>query len=398
MRTILVISSPVEVRAPGAAEKDIAATVAELSALGYRVLFCTVTPPRTREIFIEKAPLAGSIKTYDYQAPRMPLWAWIGRAIRKPALLDRASIPFWHFARSVHFQNLLHDEHVDVVFSFCSFTWPVLEKAREAGVRTVMRSHNYESSFFVESLESWERFYPSNWVRTFGKFHSEKSALLASDAVGTLPIEEIGRYRSWNPTGTHILTLVFAGRHIRPPFVHKKERPYEVFYLGANYKVPFHRRGAERLILDIAPRVAALAPETFRFHVCGARLSEALRNQCDGKWVIYEDYVPDLEGFLARMDIGAFPVWTGRTMKGKVFEALCRAFPIVIPVNGLGGYDLKNGREVLVADDIETFARCIVSLSDENLRRKLSEGAARIAQQEFGMDSIRATLKVLVED
>jgi len=64
--------------------------------------------------------------------------------------------------------------------------------------------------------------------------------------------------------------------------------------------------------------------------------------------LIYEGYVDDFEEFMARMDIGAFPVFTGSTIKGKIVESLCRAFPSVLTKNCLGMYDLKDGREVII--------------------------------------------------
>jgi len=79
----------------------------------------------------------------------------------------------------------------------------------------------------------------------------------------------------------------------------------------------FHLRGAKLLIEEIIPKVLEREPGTFRFHICGGKLPQYLQDKCDGKNLIYEGYVDDFEEFMARMDIGAFPVFTGSTIKGR---------------------------------------------------------------------------------
>jgi glycosyltransferase involved in cell wall biosynthesis len=238
---------------------------------------------------------------------------------------------------------------------------------------------------------------PANWIRYWAKLIGERNAVVFSSAVATLPFEEVWKYRRLKADNVFIFTLTFTHEGLREGWIHKGKQPLDVFYLGASYLVSFHLRGARALIEDIAPVVLEKAPGAFRFHICGSKLPKELREQCDGTHIIYEGYVDNFDEFLEKMDIGAFPVWTGKVMKGKVFESLCRAFPIVIPKNCLGGYELRSGNEMLLAETPNEFIESIISLQDEALRKKLSYSAARFAEENFSHKALTNILATILE-
>ncbi len=210
-------------------------------------------------------------------------------------------------------------------------------------------------------------------------------------AVASIPFGDLWRYRKWTGGNIFPLTLTYLPESIRPARVHVEKKPIDVFYLGASYRVSFHLRGAAMLIETIAPRVEALAPGMFRFHICGAKLPQHLVDKCTSN-VVYEGYVPDLEAFLETMDIGAFPVFTGKVMKGKVFESLARGFPIVIPRVCMAEYELTHGKEALLAESAEEFATAIVSLRDVEKRNALSRAAHSFAEEHFSKEALTASL------
>jgi len=84
-------------------------------------------------------------------------------------------------------------------------------------------------------------------------------------------------------------------------------------------------------------------------------------------------------------------------MKGKVFESLCRAFPVVIPSFCLGGYTLKDGEEVLMAETPDAFVDAILSLKDDALRERLSKGGRSFAQNYFSHEELTNTLSSILE-
>jgi hypothetical protein len=385
---ILVVSPHCIVKSPGAAEKDIAATVALLADMGHDVVFYTMSRASVEDALMAEYLGRKDVSVHVF-VPRMTNWLnWVYRVFQNPAFLDRAAYSFDLLVRDKEFQEVVEKGQFAVVFTFCSYSWPVLSYSRRKGIATIFRSHNYEASFFWESLDSRQRWSPVNWIRYRAKIIGEMLAVKMASVIGALPFEEISLYRKWKSEGVFVFTLTFPWKYLREPFVRRNKKPLDVFFLGANYQVVFHLRGAQFLIEKIIPEVQRMCPQQFRFHICGSKLPTYLQNKCDGKNVIYEGYVDDFEAFMENMDIGAFPVFTGKTMKGKVFESLCRAFPVVIPRNCLGGYVLENENEVLIADTEQEFVDGLVSLVDDDKRYMLSKGASEFAKREFGRDKL----------
>jgi glycosyltransferase involved in cell wall biosynthesis len=394
---ILVVSPPTFGKHPGAAAKETFANIELLRAMGHDVSLYAIGAAGQHEPLIkEVSEIAGSpVRIF---MPRLDDWGdWVRRIFFESfGLVDRASYVFAQLVEDREFISFVDDSQPDAIMFFCCYAWPVARFARSRGIPSIFRSHNYEPDFFWESLEPVEMPNPSNWLRYLGKVIGEYNAVRLSDATASLPFDGMKHYYRWKRENVFVHTVTFPYKALKKPWVHERKRPLDVFYLGASYLVRFHLRGAEELITRIAPEVARQAPGDFVFHICGSKLPERLQKACDGTAIIYEGYVPDLDAFLARMDIGAFPVYTGKVMKGKVFESLCGAFPVVIPSNCLGGYVLADLEEVLMAENAETSVQAILSLRDERLRQRLSEGAAQFARTHFSKEVLMKNLERII--
>ncbi len=390
-KRVLVVSPPTFGNAVGGAAKDIFEIVRLLKDMGHAVSFYAIGSLGQDEKVIEAFK-----KTYGVSAqtflPTNERRNWVEAVLRDWALLDGAAYVFRQLVQDKDFLSHVETFKPDTIVHFCSYSWPVAQFAKERGISAVFRSHNYEPSFFWEELESVGQWNPLNWIRYAAKRRGEWNAVRFTNSVATIPFADIWRYRAWKPERIFPLTLTYLPQSLRTPHMHEGKEPLDVFYLGASYRVSFHLRGAAMLIEDIAPRVLSCAPGRFRFHVCGAKLPQYLVEKCDGKNIIYEGYVPDLEKFLDRMDIGAFPVFTGKVMKGKVFESLARGFPIVIPRVCMAEYTLEHGEEVLLAETVDEFVEAIVSLENGEKRAALARGAVRFANKHFSHEALTASL------
>lgn len=394
MKKIVIITPACHFKNAGAAQRDIYSTIASLQKLGHQVVLYTIGSPEQDQSTLNGLAVKYQIPVSVF-TPKATFWSRISSMIMNPSLFDGAAFVFDQLCKNQDFLDYLKHEKIDCIFSFCSYSWPVLKLGKKLNIRTIFRSHNFESSFFWESLEYKQKLNPLNWLRVFAKYFGEKNAVHWADAVGSLPFEQIKKYYFWKKEAIKVLTLTFLPESLRPPKVNAGKVPLDLFYLGASYNVIFHLRGAEMLIEQVAPKILALTKGEFRFHICGSKLPQRLVEKCkDG--VIYEGYVENLENFLNGMDAGVFPVMTGKTMKGKVFESLARAFPVVMSKNCLGGYNLVNGEQFLLADTVEEFVQKILSLRDLQLRKHLAEGAHSLALREFSEDAIQSVLRNLV--
>jgi glycosyltransferase involved in cell wall biosynthesis len=396
---ILVVSPPTFGKHPGAAAKETFANVELLHNMGHEVSFYVIGSPSQHEPLIKEFSATHNVPVRIFM-PNMKKWGhWLKLILFKNlGYLDRASYVFGQLIEDKDFNDHVTQFKPDVIIFFCAYSWPVATFARSRGIPCVLRSHNYEPMSFWECLNVGEMLLPSNWVRYWAKVRGEKLAVTLSSAVATLPFGNMRKYKKWKHKNIFVYTLAYCYNSIQSAWVHENKKPLDVFYLGASYLVTFHLRGAQVLIEDIAPEVHKRAPGEFVFHICGSKLAQNLRDKCNGTNIIYEDYVQDFEGFMKRMDIGAFPVFTGAVMKGKVFESMCRSFPIVIPQNCLGGYVLKDNDEVLMAETAGQFVEAILRLRDQGLRKHLSEGAIAFAKDNFSKDVLTKTITMIMDE
>lgn len=396
MSKVLVITPACHFKSVGAAQRDIYAAINLLKKLGHQVVLFTLDSSNQDANILAAVGKKYNIVIRKYK-PTINVVSRLFSILFSPALLDGGAIVFNKLVASQEFINFNKQWKPNFIFSFCSYSWPVFKFAKQNNIASVFRSHNFESSFFWESLSTGQKFNPLNWLRVLAKYRGEYLAVKYSTKVGTLPFEQMSKYKKWKQNGVEILTLLFLPPSLRQPNIHYHKKPIDLFYLGASYNIVFHRRGAELLINKIAPLVLKQAPGQFRFNICGSKLPLYLANKCQGD-IIYRGYVPNLEVFLQGMDAGVFPVFTGKTMKGKVFEALARAFPMVITSNCLGGYNLQDGKEVLIADTVELFVQKILQLADVKVRINLANNARIFGQNNFSEKKIIFILSKLLSD
>lgn len=396
---ILVVSPPTFGKNVGGAAKETFGNLDLLVSMGHEVtLYAIGAPGSTHGPLIESFEKEHNV-TVRISEPNMHDWGrYLWRVLtRSLGYLDRASYVFDSMIEDPEFIDYVETWKPDVALFFCSYAWPVAPFFRARGIPSILRSHNYEPDFFWESLNVPEWFNPFNWLRYIAKVIGEHHAVVYSDAVASLPFDGMEYYHRWKKENVFVHTISYPYKGLRGPWVHRGKQPIDIMYLGASYLVRFHLRGAEELIRNIAPEVERRAPGRFRFHILGSKMPEHVAALCDGTSVVYEGYVEDFDAFLEGMDAGAFPVYTGKVIKGKVFESMARAFPIVIPQNCLGGYRLKDGDEVLMAETTEEFVKAILSLESDEVRLHLSEGAATFAKKDFSYEALSSNLEKIVQ-
>ncbi|HVM49408.1 MAG TPA: glycosyltransferase family 4 protein [Candidatus Acidoferrum sp.] len=99
--------------------------------------------------------------------------------------------------------------------------------------------------------------------------------------------------------------------------------------------------------------------------------------QAQGRDIDALGWIPDADAEIATWSAMIVPVRHGAGTRIKIADAFSRKCPVVSTRLGAFGYEVRNGRELLLADDPAEFARACVSLL-----REPSAGAA-MAQRAF---------------
>lgn len=102
-------------------------------------------------------------------------------------------------------------------------------------------------------------------------------------------------------------------------------------------------------------------------------------------------YVDDLTPYMAAAALMVVPVRAGSGMRVRLLEAFARAMPTVTTTIGLEGIIAEADKEILLADDPQSFATATVRLlNDPDLQEKLARNGRNLAEARYDW---RAVLK-----
>jgi glycosyltransferase involved in cell wall biosynthesis len=152
--------------------------------------------------------------------------------------------------------------------------------------------------------------------------------------------------------------------------------------------------GAMYLVQEILPFLRKRIPSV-RIRLVGQASDEAQRLN-DPPRVVVTGLVQNIRTELARADVIVVPVRYGSGTRIKILEALAHRIPVVSTSAGAEGIDVTHGREILLADSPEDFAKaCAGLLQDPVLRERLMEDGHRLFLSKYSADRVRETVAAL---
>jgi sugar transferase (PEP-CTERM/EpsH1 system associated) len=129
---------------------------------------------------------------------------------------------------------------------------------------------------------------------------------------------------------------------------------------------------------EIWPTVLAQYPDA-RFQIVG-RTPHPRVQRLASATVEVTGTVPSVTDYLRAATVVIVPLRIGGGTRLKIFEAMAMAKAMVSTSIGAEGLDVTHGRDVLIADDAQSFAAGILQfLRDPALRRSCEQNAAELA-------------------
>lgn len=146
---------------------------------------------------------------------------------------------------------------------------------------------------------------------------------------------------------------------------------------------------------EIMPRVSAKLPHA-HLHIIGSKTPASVWSLA-AEDVTVHGYVEDVAPFFQSCLLSVAPLRYGAGVKGKVNQSMSFGVPVVATSIGAEGMYLRNGENILVADEPAEFADSIIRLHrDENLWARLSGGGLQNIKDHFSFDVARRQLDALV--
>jgi GT2 family glycosyltransferase len=172
------------------------------------------------------------------------------------------------------------------------------------------------------------------------------------------------------------------------PFAHRQD----LVFVGG-FRHPPNVDAVTWFVREVFPHVRERLP-TVRFHCIGGHAPDAILalDAIDG--VVVHGHVPDIDPYMQGVRIALAPLRYGAGVKGKVNLSMAHGQPVVATACAVEGMHLRDGVDVLVADEPTAFAEAIVRLyTDEALWTQLRDAALISVEQHFSIDAARDVVR-----
>jgi glycosyltransferase involved in cell wall biosynthesis len=170
-----------------------------------------------------------------------------------------------------------------------------------------------------------------------------------------------------------------------------------VLYVGAMDWFP-NRDAVDYFIGQILPTLKLLVPAA-RFVVAGRNPSSKIRRRYGNlPDVEFTGSVADMRPIIAKAAVCVVPLRIGSGTRLKILEAAAMGKAMVSTRLGAEGLNFVPGREFLLADEPEEFARAIAGLfADEPRRLEMGRAARRRVQKHYDVSTLRIAVREALE-
>jgi sugar transferase (PEP-CTERM/EpsH1 system associated) len=295
--------------------------------------------------------------------------------------------------RSTAMRNTIERELRESIYDVvvCDFLVPSINLPRQARVPAVLFQHNVESTI-------WRRHYETqtNRIKRAFFYHQwqkmrayERATCRSFDAV--IGVSEVDRDQMRDEFGLSEVYEVPTGvdtDYFQPLRV-ASERS-ELVFTGSMDWMP-NEDAILHFAKEVLPRIAASIPDV-SLTVVGRNPSPALTALAKSdRRIRVTGRVEDVRPYVGRCAAYVVPIRIGGGTRLKIYEAMAMEKSVISTTIGAEGLPVRNGEELLLADDPESFARAVVRvLTDRRLAERLGRQAGAVVRERFGWDNAAA--------
>ncbi|MAT44665.1 MAG: hypothetical protein CL609_20210 [Anaerolineaceae bacterium] len=279
-------------------------------------------------------------------------------------------------AKKYHQQYHPHVNPPKLIFDAHNATWTILERMQT------------QVPFFLRPLVKWEK----NQVKKYeGLLLTSFDHTLAVTDIDKKALLETMEKNLPEENHLHVIPIAVDTQKIIP--IQREQNNHNIVTLGTLHYPP-NADGIRWFMREIFPIIHHNDPN--------AKLTVIGKNPPKDFYQLqsmYPDfiqitgYVEKLEPYLEQASVMVIPVLAGGGMRVRILEAFARQIPVVTTTIGLEGIDAKNGRDVLVADSVDSFAKATLNLlNSESLQQEIAENGRKLVQKKYDWKTVFSAL------
>ncbi len=284
--------------------------------------------------------------------------------------------------------QLMEQESFDAIV--CDFLAPSLTFPKQLWGRTILFQHNVETVLWDRMLASE----PSPLRRLLYRLEAGRMRRYECSGIGkfkhVIAVSDQDRaYMSQFMPGEKI-SVVPTGvdlEQFRAASDGQASEPLVMFTGTMNFEP--NMDGVEYFCREIWPRVLKAVPNA-RFRIVGKEPVASVRRLASQS-VEVTGTVPSVVEHLKQAWVLVVPLRMGGGTRLKIYEGMAMGRATVSTTIGAEGLDVRNGKDIILADEAEAFANAVITLLREPEMRKRYERAAAEAVSRFGWSSVAET-------
>ena len=141
-------------------------------------------------------------------------------------------------------------------------------------------------------------------------------------------------------------------------------------------------------VRDILPHIRRAEPDV-TLSIIGRAPTPAVRRLADQTGIEVTGRVEDVRPHVAAGDVYIVPLRIGGGTRLKIFEAMSMAKAIVSTTVGAEGLPVTHGKDIVIADEPEAFAKAVVALiRDHDGRRRIESAARRLVVDHYDWSTV----------
>lgn len=148
---------------------------------------------------------------------------------------------------------------------------------------------------------------------------------------------------------------------------------------------------------DCFPRIRARVPNA-EFRIVGRRPSKRLKGLAATPGISVRGEVSSIGAELEQARIAIAPIQAGSGMQFKILEAMAKGIPVVATTLARGSIGAIADRDILIADDADSFAdACVSLLQSDAIAARIGMAGFTLVKESYSWDHVNARLDGIYE-
>jgi len=258
---------------------------------------------------------------------------------------------------------------------------PYIETIRKySEAKIFLRAHNIEHIIWQRITESTKNSIKKAYLKHLTKTLKNYEFKSLDKYDGIIPISYVDAEFFTSITQSPVKAISFGIDADKIDMKEHKRAENALFHIGSMNWMP-NIEGIKWFLNEVWPLISDTIPE-LKLYLAGRGMPEWI-SSLNLKNVVVVGEVPDAYEFIRSKSISIAPLFSGSGIRIKIIESMALGRTVISTSIGAEGINYTNGKNIMIADDKESFLEAAATLySDPEKSKKIGKNARDLILQQ----------------